>query len=62
MNSSKNVLQYSDESSKVKMKVWIKPEMKSMNISKDTFSGTKYGAEEAGKGGPPYPPGPPPKY
>lgn len=34
-------------------KVWVKPEIQSMNISRDTFSGTNAGAERAGKGGPP---------
>jgi hypothetical protein len=36
-----------------KKKVWVKPEIQSMNISRDTFSGTNAGAEKAGKGGPP---------
>lgn len=36
-----------------KKKVWAKPEIHTMNISKDTFSGTNMGHERAGKGGPP---------
>jgi len=34
-------------------KPWTKPAIQSLNIKKDTFSGTGHGAEKAGKGGPP---------
>jgi len=34
-------------------KVWARPEVKVLNIKKDTFSGTGSGAENAGKWGPP---------
>ena len=36
-----------------KKKKWLKPEIQSMNISRDTFSGTSMGPEKGGKGGPP---------
>jgi hypothetical protein len=32
-----------------KKKVWTKPVVLALNIRKDTFSGTEYGAELAGK-------------
>ncbi len=32
-----------------KKKVWIKPAVQILNIKKDTFSGSGYGAEGAGK-------------
>jgi len=34
-------------------KIWIKPEVLELNISKDTFSGSPSGSEGAGKSGPP---------
>lgn len=36
-----------------KKKVWVKPEVHALKISKDTFSGSDAGAEGAGKNGPP---------
>jgi len=40
-----------------KKKVWTKPVVSILNIRKDTFSGSGVGAEQAGKAGPPKPPG-----
>ena len=34
-------------------KVWIRPEIHTLSIKKDTFSGSGTGAEKAGKVGPP---------
>ncbi len=34
-------------------KVWTKPVIQTLKISKDTFSGTGYGPEKAGRTGPP---------
>lgn len=34
-------------------KVWVKPEILTLSIKKDTFSGSSVGAEKAGKAGPP---------
>lgn len=42
MNTKKNV-----------RKVWTKPVIQTLKISKYTFGGTGVGAEMAGKGGPP---------
>ena len=39
---------------KMKKKLWSKPEVKMLRISKDSFSGSGYGVEEAIKS--PYPP------
>jgi hypothetical protein len=36
-----------------KKKVWVKPAVHSLNIKKDTFSGSKTGPEGAAKGGAP---------
>ncbi|HOS91563.1 MAG: hypothetical protein WBK43_07630 [Prolixibacteraceae bacterium] len=43
-------------------KVWIKPEVLMMNIKKDTFSGSPYGIEGAGKSVPKPPGSSPPKF
>lgn len=34
-------------------KSWVKPEVRALNINRDTFGGTNRGAERAGKGPPP---------
>jgi hypothetical protein len=39
-----------------KKKVWTKPVVHTLNIKKDTFSGSGVGAEFAQKAGPPKPP------
>jgi hypothetical protein len=40
------------ESKKVK-RLWRRPTVNALSIKKDTFSGSSYGPEKAGKGGPP---------
>lgn len=37
-----------------KKKAWVKPEVQVLSISKDTFSGSVPGAEDAKAYGPPY--------
>lgn len=39
--------------SKKKKKLWKRPTVSALCIKKDTFSGSSYGPEKAGKGGPP---------
>jgi hypothetical protein len=39
--------------SKPAKKVWVRPAILSLNIKRDTFSGSSVGAELAGKAGPP---------
>ena len=39
-----------------KKKVWTKPDVKVLDIKKNTFSGTTTGPEGAGHNGPPGPP------
>jgi len=34
-------------------KVWVRPAILTLNIKRDTFSGSSVGAELAGKAGPP---------
>jgi len=36
-----------------KKKLWKRPTVSALSIKKDTFSGSSYGPEKAGKGGPP---------
>jgi hypothetical protein len=38
---------------KPKKKAWVKPAVSTLNINRDTFSGSAVGAEYAGKTGPP---------
>jgi hypothetical protein len=34
-------------------KAWVRPSVSTLNINRDTFSGSSVGAESAGKTGPP---------
>lgn len=38
---------------KLNKKAWVRPVVLTLNIKRDTFSGSSVGAEKAGKAGPP---------